>query len=260
MSRGRRYEEPKLNMKKVFAVIIAIIVIIMFIFIIKGLLDRDDKQGMITSETYFVSYKDNKWGVINSKGEDVIAPTYQEMIIIPNQKQDVFLCTYDVNYDTGEYKTKAFNRNNEEILTGYDKIEAIQNYDENNNIWYEDNILRVEKTGKYGVIDLSGKEILPCEYEEITAIPNIEDAIKIKKDGKYGVIDSTGNEILKIDYQNIEALGKDNKSGYIVQSADGKFGIVNYSNSLVVDAQYDKIDKVYGNDLYVVERGGKQIW
>ena len=259
MSRGRRYEEPKLNMKKVFAVIIAIIVIIMFIFIIKGLLDRDDKQGMITSETYFVSYKDNKWGVINSKGEDVIAPTYQEMIIIPNQKQDVFLCTYDVNYDTGEYKTKAFNRNNEEILTGYDKIEAIQNYDENNNIWYEDNILRVEKTGKYGVIDLSGKEILPCEYEEITAIPNIEDAIKIKKDGKYGVIDSTGNEILKTDYQNIEALGKDNKSGYIVQSADGKFGIVNYSNSLVVDAQYDKIDKVYGNDLYVVERGGKQI-
>ena len=37
-SRGRRYEEPKLNMKKVFAVILAIIVIIMVIFIIKGVL------------------------------------------------------------------------------------------------------------------------------------------------------------------------------------------------------------------------------
>ena len=36
MSRGKRYDtEPKLNMKKVFAVIIAIAVIIMFIFIIK---------------------------------------------------------------------------------------------------------------------------------------------------------------------------------------------------------------------------------
>ena len=34
MSRGKRYdEEPKLNIKKVFAVIIAIIVIIMLIFI-----------------------------------------------------------------------------------------------------------------------------------------------------------------------------------------------------------------------------------
>ena len=47
MSRGRRYEEPKLNMKKVFAVIVAIIVIIMFIFIIKGLLDKDEEQGKI---------------------------------------------------------------------------------------------------------------------------------------------------------------------------------------------------------------------
>ena len=259
MSKGKRYEEPKLNMKKVFAVIVAIIVIIMFIFIIKGLLDRDEEQGKITSETYFVSYKDSKWGIINSKGEDVIAPTYQEMIIIPNQKQDVFLCTYDVNYDTGEYKTKAFNKNNEEILTGYDKIEAIQNYDENNNIWYENNVLRVEKEGKYGLIDLTGKEVLPCEYEEITVIPNIKDAIKVKKDGKYGVVDSTGNEILKTDYQNIEALGKDNKSGYIVQSAEGKYGIVNYANSLVIDVNYDKINKVYGNDLYVVEKEGKQI-
>ena len=33
MSRGKRYEEPKLNMKKVFAVILAIAVIIMFIFV-----------------------------------------------------------------------------------------------------------------------------------------------------------------------------------------------------------------------------------
>ena len=34
MSRGRRYEEPKLNLKKVFAVILAIVVFIMFIFMI----------------------------------------------------------------------------------------------------------------------------------------------------------------------------------------------------------------------------------
>ena len=36
-TRGRRYDpEPKLNMKKVFAVIIAILVVIMFIFVIRG--------------------------------------------------------------------------------------------------------------------------------------------------------------------------------------------------------------------------------
>lgn len=52
-SRGRRYEEPKLNMKKVFAVILAIIVIIMVIFIIKGVLTKNKEQGKIASKDYF---------------------------------------------------------------------------------------------------------------------------------------------------------------------------------------------------------------
>lgn len=66
MSRGRRYEEPKLNLKKVFAVIVAIAVIIMFIFIIKGILTKDKEQLKISSKDYAVIYKDNKWGVIDS--------------------------------------------------------------------------------------------------------------------------------------------------------------------------------------------------
>ena len=42
MSRGKRYDtEPKLNMTKVFAVVIAIAVIIMFVFIIKGIFTKE---------------------------------------------------------------------------------------------------------------------------------------------------------------------------------------------------------------------------
>ena len=75
MSRGRRYnEEPKLNMKKVFAVIIAIIVLVMFILIIKGILTKGEDKGKISSETYFSVYKDGKYGVIDSSGNTVIDP------------------------------------------------------------------------------------------------------------------------------------------------------------------------------------------
>ena len=83
MSRGRRYEEPKLNLKKVFAVILAFVVIIMSIFVIHGILSKDEKTGGITSKTYFPAYKDNKWGVIDENGETVIEPSYEEMIIVP---------------------------------------------------------------------------------------------------------------------------------------------------------------------------------
>ncbi len=123
MSRGKRYEqEPKLNLKKVFAVVIAIAVVIMFVFIIKGILLKGEEKGKITSKSYYTIFKDNKWGVIDSNGDIVIDPAYEEMITIPDQKKDVFVCTYNVNYETGEYKTKALDSNNKEIFTDFEQI------------------------------------------------------------------------------------------------------------------------------------------
>ena len=259
MSRGRRYDsEPKLNMKKVFAVIIAVVVIIMFIFIIKGLLSKDTTTGKITSQTYFTSYKNNKWGVINSEGSNVIDPSYAEMIVIPNNKIGVFICTYDVNYETGEFKTKVLNEKNEEIFTQYDKIEAIQNKDKNDNLIYDQNVIRVQKNGKYGLIDFTGKEIISADYEEIVAILGIENSYKVKKDGKYGIANSEGKIVVEPKYADIDILGKDNKSGFIVKDDSGKYGIIDYSNNEVLQIKYDSIEKIYGNDLYVVTVEKKQ--
>lgn len=259
MSRGRRYEEPKLNLKKVFAVIVAIIVVIMFIFIIKGILTKDKEQTKITSKDYFVVFQNNKWGVIDSSGNNVIDPSYEEMITIPNSKNDVFLCVYDVNYETGEYKTKALNSKNEEIFTQYEQIEAIPNQDTNNNMWYEDNVLKVKKDGKYGIINLTGKELTSFQYDEITVVEGIKNTLKVTKDGKVGVIDKEGKEILSTQYADVINLGKDNKAGLIVKGEDGKYGIVDYSNQTILEAKYDGIEKVYGNDMYVVKQADKQI-
>lgn len=259
MSRGKRYdEEPKLNMKKVFAVIIAIVVIIMFIFIIKGLLIKDEASGKITSESYFSVYKDNKWGVINSAGNYVIEPSYAEMIVVPNKKTGIFIVTYDTDYENGTYKTKILNEKNEEIFKGYDKIEAITNKDKNGNLLYEENVLKVQKDGKFGLINLKGKEILKTEYEEITAISGIENSFKIKKDGKCGIVDNEGKIVVDAKYADIDVLGKDNKSGFIVKEDSGKSGIIDYSKNQILEAKYDSIEKIYKNDLYVVVLDGKQ--
>ena len=259
MSRGKRYEEPKLNIKKVIAVIVAILVIIMFGIMINGILqkEKNTNTGSISSLSYFPIFKDNKWGVVDSNAKVVIEPSYHEMIIVPNNKHDIFLCTYDVNYETGEYKTKVLNSKNEMILTQYDKVEAISNQDVNNNLWYEE-FLKVQKNGKYGMIQLDGKEVLPAEYEKIEAVQGIKNAILVQKDGKYGVVDKDGKAMTDIAYTEIKALGKDNKSGYIVKNEQGKFGIIDFSKKQILPNQYDGIEKIYGNDLYVVIVDGKQ--
>ena len=63
----------------------------------------------------FAFYAQNKWGVINQNGEQVIIPSYQEMIVIPNKEKDVFICTYNINEQTGTYQTKAINNRSNKI-------------------------------------------------------------------------------------------------------------------------------------------------
>ena len=258
MSRGKRYDEPKLNMKKVFAVIIAFIVFIMCIFMIKGLLTKDKEQGKITSKDYFAVFKDDKWGVIDSNGNTVITPSYKEMIIVPNSKKDVFLCTYDVNYDENTYKTKALNSKNEEKFTEYEKIESVPNTDKNGNMWYEPNVLKIQKNGKYGLIDYEGKEKLACEYEKIETIPGIEKVYKVTKDNKSGVFDETGKTILKLEYQNIKALGKEAKEGFIIKNSEGKEGIIDYFGNIVIEPKYEEVSNKHKKDYFIVKQDGKQ--
>ena len=260
MSRGKRYSgERKLNYKKVFAVIIAIIVVIMFVYIIRAILQKGQDGKGITSESYFACYDNENWGVINSKGETVIEPGYKEMIIIPDSKRAVFLCTYDVNYETGEYKTKALDDENKEIFTRYEQIEPISNIDSNNNLWYEENVLRVRKDGKYGLINLDGKEILKCEYDDIQALEGIKNALIIKKDNKVGIADTEGTIKVKPEYKEITNLGNDYQAGYITINEEDKYGIVNNSNETILENKYENIEKVYGNNMYVVQEEKQKL-
>lgn len=257
MSRGKRYEtEPKLNYQKVIAVIIALAVIIMFVLIIRNIFN--EKEKISQSSEYFVLYSNEKWGVINQLGETVIAPSYREMLVIPDKTRDVFLCTYDINEETGEYKTKAINSKNEEILTGYDKIEAIDNIDKNENVWYEDNILRVQKNGKYGLIDLNGKELLQTEYDEIIGLNGIENSILIKKDDKYGLVNDTGSVIIEPNYKEIKNLGETYREGYITIDENDKYGVIGATKMKLLDNKYDNIEQVYLSDYYLVTENGER--
>lgn len=259
MSKGKRYEtEGKLNYQKVIAVILAIIVLIMFIFIIRNVFAQ--KEETIESSAYYALYASDKWGVINQAGQTIIEPSYQEMIVIPDETKEVFLYTYDINEETGEYKTKAINSKNEAIFTDYEQVEPIINYDENNQAWYEKNILKVKKDGKYGLINLNGTQLLACEYEEITALQGIENSILIKKDGKFGLANDTGSILIEPNFTEIKNLGKTYKEGYITINQDGKYGVVSTTKMQLLENKYDEIKPVYlPNYFLVIEAGTLKV-
>lgn len=257
MARGKRYQtDGKLNYQKVFAVIIAIAVIIMFVFIIKNVLK--EREEITKDYEYFALYSQNKWGIINQEGEVVIQPSYEEMIVIPYKTKDVFICIYNVNEETGTYQTKAINSKDETILTGYEQIEALDNIDKNSNVWYEENVLRIKKNGKYGLIDLNGKELLPAEYDEITVLEGIENSLIIKKDGKVGLVNDTGSVIIDANYKEIKGLGDTYKDGYITIDEQGKYGLISATKKQILENKYDEILQVPLKEYYAIKENGKQ--
>lgn len=258
-TRGKRYDnEPKLNMKKVVGVMVAFAVIIMIIISIVNIVKTSNKKIEVKKYSYYTAYENGKFGVINNEGQIVIEPTYNEYIAIPNNDKAVFVCTYDINDSDSTYKTKVINEKNEEILPGYDNIEAIDNYDSKQNIWYEDNVLRVSKNGKYGLIDLEGKEVLSCEYDEITALKSIENNILVRKAGNIGLVNEKGQTIIPVLYKDILTLKEGYKNEYIIVNENNQYGLISTSGQILIEPKYEEIKYVNSSNMFAIKEAG--IW
>ena len=270
MSKGKRYEgEQKLNVKKVFAVIIAIAVIIMFVIGIGRLFNGESvTQEKTVALRYFPVYTEGKWGVIDSRGNIIINPEYDEYIVIPDSSEAIFICTVNVNYDEGTYETRVLNEKGEELFTDYDTVEAVENYDSSNNLWYESGILKVSKDGQYGIIDTNGSQIVSPEYDSITALKGVTNSLLTEKDGSYGIVDNVGSVIIDNEYAEILPISDQYENGYIVIDENDKYGVINYTKTVAIENKYDEIKQVYdsgknyivreGNDWKVVDIDGNE--
>lgn len=257
MGKGKRYDEPKLNMKKVFGTIITIIVIIMIIITINKILSKEAEKIPTEEITYFSAYVDGKWGVINNKGETIIDITYDEMVIIPNPTKPVFICIYDVNEQTGEYKTKAINEKKEELFTEYDRVEAIENFDSKQNIWYEKEALRVVKNEKYGLIDFNGKILLQCEYDNIVSLKSTSENLLVSKDNKVGIVNTMGQNIIPIEYKEIKLLKEGLKDEYVIVNEEGNSGIISTSGTIIIEPKYNEIKYLNSTEIFAAKIDSK---
>lgn len=260
-SKGRRYNryaEPKLNMKKVLGVIVAILVIIMVIVSIVNVIKNGEDKKKVKSYSYYTVYENGKFGVINNEGETVINPEYTEIVLIPNKDVPIFICTYDLNDQDGTYKTKVINQKNEEIFKEYSKVEAIDNFDSKQNIWYEDDVLRVEKDGKYGLINFEGKEVLPCDYDEITALKGVTNNLLVKKDGKVGLVNEKGQTIINTEYKDIKTLKEGYKNEYIIVNDNNQYGIISTTGTVIIEPKYEDVKYLNSSEMFAIKDAG--VW
>lgn len=237
--------------KKISIIIVAIIVIIsLAISIYIPNKDKLSNEKIDTSKNYETIEMNGKIGV--KDGENVIIEPKYDKIIIPNEHKDVFMC------ESGE-DAKFVNSKNEEIFQNYDDVELIEYADSK----YEKNILRYEKNGKYGLLNINGKTITDAKYEDLTSLTDKEGEVLVKENGEYGIIDEKGNTKIKNKYDSIQSDGfytdesGYKKAGYIVSvvTNDGyRYGYYDSDGVQVLNEEYNQITRLtqIKSDTYLI--------
>lgn len=205
------------NSKKnivIIGIIIVIISSIIGIYLYKDYRNKKYEVEEIVSYLYYPIYENGKMGVIDTKGNIIVEPIYED-VNIPNPEKAVFICLK-------EDKIIVQNNQKETLFEKFEEVVGIDTKGTLNSIPYEKKVLRYKENGKYGLIDYEGKVITKPIYEEIESLENKEGELLVKKDGKYGVISQKGACIIKNEYDGIIADGyydetqKYALSGYIV--------------------------------------------
>lgn len=238
--------------------IVAVLIILSLIFSIyipnKKKIEKEKEEK---SASYYLLKQDNKFGVIDEKGNKIIEPKYTE-IIIPNIHKAVFLCYEDENEIVLDQKGSK-------ILTKFNNIEAIKLENIISESAYEKNVLKYEKDGKFGLLSLDGEIIVEAKYDEISSLGYKQGEILIKENDKYGIIDDKGKRIIKTEYDEITSDQYYNtedgykKSGYIVRitTQDGyRYGYFDYEGGKVLETEYNQIIRLTqipkGNEAYLI--------
>ena len=242
----------------IISIIVAAVLVVAAYFGINKIQEENRKYeiAQITEYKYFVSKENEKYGVINAKGETIIENKYED-IKIPNPEKAVFIC-----YEND--KTKVLNDKGEEIYTQYQDIQPLRLKNILSDLMYEKTTLKYSKDGKYGIIDIYGKKITNAIYDNIETLQFKEGELLVQKDGKYGVINTKGTVLVKTKYDGIESdryYEENNsykKSGYIVKETteEGyRYGYINVNGKQILENKYNdlyRITDIDSEDIYII--------
>jgi hypothetical protein len=246
-------------------------------------------ESVLNGEIYLV--KDNlnsKKGVVNSKGEFVIKCKYDELkymksffIAKSNNKQGFISITDSIikpfNYE--EIHFSYFGRPYELDLRGYKK---------------GDNFI-VKKDNLYGVVNPYIKnDIIPIRYKNISTLFDKYYIVQ-NSENKNGLFLENGTNVLKDEYQFYNNYDKtifatENNKHFLISIEDdkfsqtevfvdefvkfnddkefpksanqivktnGKFGVVNYKNLMVIPCIYELIESIYDTNEFIVRKNNK---
>lgn len=241
--------------KKIRWIIIGIVAVIIIAISIMAIINEVQlhyKVEEISEYKYFTLEQNQKYGVIDRNGNIVIEAEY-EAVQIPNPSKAIFVCVKEYNENTKEYETVVYNEKKEVLLSNYKNVQAISIYTNVNSTPYEKSVLTYKENGKYGLINLEGKQITKPVYDEISSINYKEGTFLVKQNELEGIINMKGKVIIKCEYESVTSdnyyseNGNNKQAGFIVskKTEDGyRYGYANYRGTIILNPIYTQLERV----------------
>lgn len=206
-------------------------------------------------------------GIMNRRGQVIVPATYD---FIGELNNDRALC---IKNEKVGFLTAIGN----EILVP--QFELYINAEQQSN--FAGNFSKVQKAGKFGIIDRDGKPVIPFQYTKLGAVSTL---MAFEKKGLWGFIDRTNKLILQPIYEYAESFqdevaivqqvalqGTINSKGiplipclyttvkridktHYLATLGAKNGIYSHEGQLLVPVEYNQIRKMQ-DDLYLLLKG-----
>ena len=248
-----------MNKKVRWIIIIAVSIVVLtaIIFSIINEVGFHYKVEEISEYNYFILVQNKKYGVIDKNGNTIIDAEY-EAVQIPNPSNPVFVCIKGYNQETKEYDTVVYNEKNEVLFPEYKNVQAIAIFTNINSTPYEKSVLTYKENGKYGLINLKGKQITKPIYDEISSINYKEGTFLVKQNELEGIINMKGKVIIKCEYESVNSDNYYNEKGskqtnnsqpegfvVSVKTEDGyRYGYINYRGTKIIEPSYTQLSRV----------------
>ncbi|MBJ2175221.1 WG repeat-containing protein [Aureibaculum sp. A20] len=187
-------------------------------------------------------------GYINTKGEEIVKPIYDEAQMWEEQK--LFRLKKDEQWEVYDFNGVKI------TTTKYDELGRLDD---------KNGLIKVEKNEFYGYINRKGESIIPCEYIDLSSFskglaygykqPLTHNTIKNKRHSMHGVIDSLGNIVVPMIYDEVLAY----KNGLFRVKKEDKYGFVDYYGKVIIPIEYSYAQHTASsNGLFLVEKSWNQ--
>lgn len=202
--------------------------------------------------------KGNRWGYVDSFGNNIIPCLYHSRLFYDNGVMDDWgeYGVPDEANDFHEGLVMIMKNGKAGFLDKQGKVAIPFLYERAKD--FSEGFAAVKKAGKWGFINKEGKNVIPCQYDKVASFR--EGLVAVVKNGKSGYINTKGKEIVPFIYDKPEDWEPlhDFHEGLAVVKKNGVYGYVDKEGKSTFDVAANNTSKPKAVEVMPSFPGGQQ--